>query len=286
MVFPHSGYISPKAVVAALSALSGLKTLCLRFRSPQSRPDLESLGLSTPKRSVLPSLNVFHFKGATEYLEELVTCIDTPQLDQLHITFFNQIDFHCPRLARFICYTQALTALDEGRVHFDNRTASIRLRSPTSKISSGDLQIDISCREPDWQLSSIEQVCSSSLPPLPTIEDLYIEHQYSQLIWRDDAIFNTLWLQLLLPFSAVKNLYLSKEFAPGVAAALQELVGSRTTEVLPSLQNIFVEGLEPSGPFQEYIGRFVAARQLRLSNHPIAIATWDKDSENPDLESR
>jgi hypothetical protein len=83
-------------------------------------------------------------------------------------------------------------------------------------------------------------------------------------------------LDLLLPFTAVKNLYLSKEFAPGIAAALQELVGGRITEVLPSLQNIFVEGLEPSGPFQENIGQFVAARQL--SGHPIAISVWDKDS--------
>ena len=74
----------------------------------------------------------------------------------------------------------------------------------------------------------------------------------------------------------MKNLYLSKEFAPGIVAALQELVGDRITEVLPSLQNIFVVGLEPLGPFQEDIGRFVAAR--RLSGHPIASSDWDKDS--------
>ena len=66
------------------------------------------------------------------------------------------------------------------------------------------------------------------------------------------------------------NLYLCKEFAPGIAAALQELVGDRITEVLPSLENIFVEGLEPSGPFQENIGQFVTARQL--SDHPVAIS--------------
>jgi len=84
-------------------------------------------------------------------------------------------------------------------------------------------------------------------------------------------------LQLLLPFTAVKDLYLSKEFAPGIAAALQELVGARITEVLPSLQNIFMEGLEPSGPLQEIIGRFVAARLL--SDHPIAISAWHKDSD-------
>ena len=84
-------------------------------------------------------------------------------------------------------------------------------------------------------------------------------------------------MQLLLPFTTVKNLYLCEEFAPAIAAALQELVGGRITEVLPSLQNIFVEWLEPSGPFQENIGQFVAARQL--FDHPIAISVWDKDSD-------
>jgi hypothetical protein len=68
---------------------------------------------------------------------------------------------------------------------------------------------------------------------------------------------------------------MSKEFAPGIVFALQELVGGRITEVLPNLQNIFVEGLESSGPFQENIGQFVTAR--RLSNHPIAISVWDKE---------
>ena len=62
-------------------------------------------------------------------------------------------------------------------------------------------------------------------------------------------------------------------------AVLQELVGSRVTEVLPSLQNIFLEGLrlEPSGYLQANIGQFVAARQL--SDHAIVISDWDKDSD-------
>ena len=140
-----------------------------------------------------------------------------------------------------------------------------------------DLLINISCREPDWQLSSIEQVCNSSLHPLSAVEDLYVEHEYSQLVWKDDAIENSLWLQLLLPFTVVKKLYLSKAFAPGIAVTLQELVGGRITDVLPSLQNIFVEELEPSGPLRENIGQFVTARQL--SGHPVAVSDWDKDSD-------
>jgi hypothetical protein len=107
------------------------------------------------------------------------------------------------------------------------------------------------------------------------VEDLYVK-RYMGYDWEIDAIENTLWLQPLLPFTAVKNLYLDKEFAPGIAVALQELVGDRITEVLPSLQNIFVDRLEPWGPFQENIGQFVAARQL--SGHPITISVWDKDS--------
>ncbi|KAF8496202.1 hypothetical protein F5888DRAFT_1890204 [Russula emetica] len=108
-------------------------------------------------------------------------------------------------------------------------------------------------------------------------EDLYIVHRYSEVVWKNDAIENTLWLQFLLPFTAVKNLYLSKEFVPGIAAALRELAGGRITEVLPSLQNIFAEGLD-SGPFLENIEQFVAARLL--SEHPITISDWDQLEES------
>ena len=64
-----------------------------------------------------------------------------------------------------------------------------------------------------------------------------------------------------------------------MAAALQKPVGSRITESLAKLQDIFDEGFEQSGHFQENIGRFIAARQLSdESDHPIAISVWDKGS--------
>jgi len=274
---PHSGYISPEAMGALLSVLSSLQTLLLGFQSPQSSPDRESRRPPPPKRSVISTLTHFSFQGVIEYLDDLVTFIDAPQLNALFITFFfNQIDFDCPQLAQFISRTSKLRDWD-AHVEFDDSTASVGLSSLFSKYSG----IEISCKEPDWQLSSIAQVCSSCLPFLSRAEDLYIRHRYSQLVWKNDAIDNTLWLELLLPFPTVKNLYLSKDFAPGIAAALQEIVG---TEVLPSLQNIFVEGLEPSGPFQEKIGQFVTARQR--SGHPIAISVWEIYSDvDSDVDS-
>ena len=109
------------------------------------------------------------------------------------------------------------------------------------------------------------------------VEDLYIWHYDCELVWKDYPIGNNLWMQLLLPFTAVKNLYLSEEFAPGIASALQELVGSRITEVLPRLQNIFVEELDQLEPFdfRENIEQFIVARQL--SDRPITISVWTKN---------
>ena len=269
---PHSGYFSPKEMVASLSLLFSLEFLTLEFWSPKSRPDRESQP-PPPKRSILPALSYFCFKGVTEYLEQLVACIDTPQLAQMDITFFNQIDLDCPRLAQFINITPTPWASDEAHVRFNDSAAAVVLRCPISKNHTRVLRITILCKVPDWQVSSIEQVCNSSLPTFFTVEDLYIEHEYLELVWKDDGIENSLWLEVLLPFTAVKNLYLSKEFAPGIASALQELDGGRMTEVLPSLQNIFVVGLAESGSILENIGQFVAARQL--SDHPISISVWD-----------
>jgi hypothetical protein len=240
-------------MVALLSALSSLESLHLRFESPQSRPDSQIPSLPPLKRSVLPALKEVNFICVTEYLEDLVTRIDTPQLNALYIIFFNQIDFDCPRLAQFINSTPTPRALYEAHVQFNDRTGGVNLRPRTSQSGLRNLEIAISCREPDWQLSSMEQVCNFSLHPLCTVEYLYIEDDHLELVWKDDAIENTLWLELLLPFTTVKDLYISKKFAPGIAAALRELVGGMT-EVLPSLQNIFVEELEESGPVSENIG--------------------------------
>ena len=112
-------------MVALLSILSSLESLSLRFKSPQSRPDKQSPSLPPLKRSILPTLKTVDLMGVTEYLEDLVTRIDTPQLVELFIIFFNQIDFGCPRLAQFINRTPTPKAHEEARLQFDDSTASV-----------------------------------------------------------------------------------------------------------------------------------------------------------------
>ena len=271
---PHSGYISPEVMVTCLSLLTSLGGLSLEFRSPQSRPDRESRRPSPLKRTVLPVFSRFWFKGVSEYLEALAARIDAPQLNLLDITFFNDTVFDTPQFTRLISDTPAFVAFDEANVAFGERHARIKLTS-----DYGELEMKISCRDLDWQVSFLEQVCTSSLPPVSVLEDLYIyEHSILPRVWEDN-IDNALWLELLGPFTAVKDLFLSDTIAPRVVPALQELVGGRMTEVLPTLQNVFLGEVHSSGPVQEGIGKFIAARQL--TSHPIVVSLWeplDRDS--------
>jgi hypothetical protein len=253
--------------------LTRLTELGLGFESPQSCPDQETRRLPPPTRSVLPALRIFGFKGVNEYLEELVAQIDTPRLGHFKATFFNDIDFDIPELIRLVSHASVLKAPNEAHVVFDSRTASVKLQPQASNFEH--FKVEILCREPDWQLSSVAQICTTSLPLLSTTENLFIyERVDSQLDWKD-GIENIEWLELLLPFTAVKNLYLSKQFAPRIAPALQDMTAGGTTEVLTALQNLYLEGFQSSESVQEGIKRFVSGRQF--TDHPVAISVWDRD---------
>jgi hypothetical protein len=260
-------------MATCLSSLTSLKTLQLQFESPQSSPDQENRPSPPLTRSVLSALANFSFKGVHDYLEELVARIDTPRLYRLSTTFFNDIDFDTPELFRFITLT--FEAPKDVHVVFDSRTAWVTLQRQAS-VGVG-VRVEIICRVPGWQLSSLAQICTSSLPLLSTTENLYIhEHSQSQLDWKD-GIESTEWLELLLPFTAVKDLSISKQFAPLIAHALQELAVGRITEVLPTLENLFLEGFQPSEPVHKGITQFVSARQL--TNLPVTVSVWEREQE-------
>jgi len=99
---PHSGYISPDAMVTVLSTLASLRSLRLTFHSPRSRPDWASRRPPPKTRTVLPAVTHIRFEGVSEYLDDLVARIDAPRLNKLFISFFNQILFDTPQFIQFI----------------------------------------------------------------------------------------------------------------------------------------------------------------------------------------
>jgi hypothetical protein len=198
-----------------------------------------------------------------------VACIDAPRLDDLNITFFNQIVFDTPQLVQFICRTPKLKAPQEARLQFEDGAAGIKLSSRTA-FESRAVHVKILCSELDWQVSALVQVCTSCLPPLPTVGFLFFYGgPFSQPGWQGN-VENALWLELLHPFSALTYLYLSDELARRIAPALQELVeDGRTTEVLPTLRIFLLQDV--SGSVKEGIEPFIAARQA--TSHPIEVTT-------------
>jgi hypothetical protein len=209
-------------------------------------------------------------------LDDLVARIEAPRLFSLYIIFLNQILFGSPPLVRFISRTPGLKAPEEAYLTFGGRIAGVRLSSPTSE---SNLNVKISCRGLD-QLSSLKQVCTSCLFPLGiSVENLYV---YGISFWgadRPDNTENSLWLELLQRFTAVKNIYLYEEFSQRIGPALQEIVEARMSEVLPTLRNIFLTRFQTSTPVQEGIQQFVSARQ---ASYPIAISRWNTGFDSDD----
>jgi len=262
---PRSGYISPEAMVTALSTLTSLESLVLRFRSPRSQADRESRRPPPLTRVALPALTSLQFTGDSEYLEDIVSRLEAPLLSYTDITFFNQLIFDTPLLRHFISRTEIFREAYRARIVCLAGAVQFSLypRNGTDEEEAW-LELSISCKPLDWQISSLAQVCSTSFPPSLTLEDLDIDIQKdrnSLLKWQDD-MEDTQWLELLHPFTFVKDLTLSEYSVPFVAPALQELSGERVTDVLPALENLFLEGPQPSGPVKEAIGKFIAARQL------------------------
>ena len=269
---PDSGYISPEAMVICLSTLTRIQELHLGFRSPHSRPDLSDRHPPPPTRIVLPSLTSLTFQGVSDYFEALVSRIDTPLLDIITIIFFNQLVFDIVHLPRFISRLEKIDTFDQADVVFGKYSVELKLSLRTGTLEPRRLALEIACEESDWQVSSLAQVCRSLLPLSTsgfTLGWLYLrEHQDQRPHWQDD-MENGQWLELFHSFSEVKNLYLSEEVARRVAPALQDLSGETVSHVLPSLENLFLEGRQPSGKVQEAIRQFVTMRQL--SGYPVAV---------------
>jgi hypothetical protein len=177
--------------------------------------------------------------------------IDAPLLDDMYITFFNQLLFDTPQLRHFISRTGNFKAPDNASIHFDYDDVTVKpFRTLTLRIS---------CKPSDWQLSSLSQLYNSALSPLPAPEHLQIHNPRED--WEDD-IENVQWLELLRLFPSLKDLVLSEKSFRLVAPALNELDGESATEVLPALQNIVIQRPQPSELDNKAIGKFISTRQL------------------------
>jgi hypothetical protein len=104
------------------------------------------------------------------------------------MTLFYQLISDTPQLAQFVsrsCPRQKDEEPDAAHMILNDPHVIFSLFGP---FQCG-LELRISCRQSDWQLSALAQVCSSSFPHayISTVEHLYIlEKKISRPCWQDD----------------------------------------------------------------------------------------------------
>jgi hypothetical protein len=253
------GYILPEVMASCLVALPNLKHLGLELR-PLDVDDMDVEEPSPPlsTRGVLRSLISFCFEGVSEYLEDLLAQIDAPILQTMSATFRDDVT-DIPQLLRFTNCAGRLSPPIRAMMEFEFWRVILKF------MPLDGFELAIICNQSVRQVWSMALVCRELLPVVSRVERLDLYSKHSSRPPSADFIF---WLELFQPFIAVQNLFVSINAWPDVTP-LRELIGERTTEVLPELRILFLQNFRPSRGMQESIQSFITAR--RLSDRPVAI---------------
>ena len=275
---PPTGYISPKAMVVGLAALHKLKTFVIDFQSAIPRSDRIHPPPPPTTRAVIPALTFFGFRGASNYLEDLVSRIDAPQLTQIRIDISNKfVDFQVAQLSKFVDRSVGLelTLFRHAHVTFSNHGVAFNISHEpriTSLFSDNPTTL-ISCQGIDWQVSHLAHVLSQIPATLSNVAHLDISADAFGFRLEGQDDFD--WLHLLRQFPTVQTLRVHRRrFAERIALALESITAEMVAEVLPSLNSISLADQPASS-----IKKFLDLRQL--SGRPVTfinLATVLEDS--------
>ena len=277
---PDSGYIAPEAILTGLAVLANLKFLTIGFEFSVFFPDQEHRHPPLLTRSVLPALAHFEFRGASRYLDALVSQIDAPLLASIYYIFPDQYIFDTSHLAQFFRRTTRFQALNEAHVYFDFCNVLVNSFPPTQPLDEkSGLRISYGGDTDHWDILHMAQFLTSLFPSIYIVEHLYFygyQLSHAKRQWREGGDVDEMdWLEVFHPFTTVKKFYICEESAQRIAPALQELPDESMVSLLPALESLFLECPQQSGPVQEVFDRFVSARWR--FGHPVTVSHWEGD---------
>ena len=265
---PITGYFSPEAFATSLSVTTQIRSLSLRFRSlPPLRNDL-ALPPPPSERVVLPALTFLEYRGTSTYLDNLVARIDAPLLGEINIIFFFQPTMDASQLGRFIERVEMQSSLIQADVETSAHAISI---SFTDSNASIPLRIQISCKQLDWQLSCMAQVCDQMSLYLSHVNNVGIITARPLGEQDNGNDLGEQWLDLVCSFKFVlaKSFWVAGEFTADILCALHPANEGNTT-MLPSLRHLRVQELiEMGGPSWASVQSFITSRWI--SGRPVEV---------------
>ena len=261
---PITGYFSPEAFANALSGTTQVRSLTLHFLSlPPSR---KYLGSPPPpeERVVLPAITCFKYRGTSKYLDSFVARIDAPSLCEINITFFYQPTMDALQLGRFIERVEMHTSLVQADVEASADAISI---SFTDSSASTPFRLQILCKQLDWQVSCMGQVCDRISPFLSGV--IILEINMAQPLGGRDGGNGEQWPDLLcsFKFSGAKSFWVASELTTDILCALHPANEVDPT-LLPSLRHLRVQKpIEMDGPSWDSLQSFITSRWI--SGRPV-----------------
>jgi hypothetical protein len=259
---PNTGYFSPEALVNSLDSTPKLKSLEIDWTSPTSHPDQQSPpGSPCPQtRVALPALTEFQFRGDNDYLEDLISRIDAPNVEHFNVTLFEQRTFDLSQLAEFISRTEVLTSSPHRTSLWLWGCGFSITHYFGSPSPTGQRTFRLQISELTRQMTQLTRVCRQLSPLLSSVGRLDIEADAVLSDWGDQTDAAQ-WLELFSPFGGVRRLELIGHFIPSAASALEQSainVNMGRREVLPSLRALHLRSVDFS-PLS--MVSFLAARQ-------------------------
>ena len=253
----NNGFIAPKAMAACLAALPRLKFLFIEFQL--GSPDRI---LPPPvTRTLLPALTSFEFRGYSEYLEELVSRIDSPQLRRVSMRY-SYPDFQVAPLFEFIDRSEnpEITLIRHADVQISEHWIIFQMYPcPENHPDQGRVSAMIHCHGIERQVLRVAQVFS-----LPSVMLSRVVHLKLSGYVSDAHRHDVQWLHLLRRFSTVRTLHVSRDFSQHIALVLEDVTGEMVADVLPVLELIYLVDQPVTS-----VEKFLTVR--RLSGHPVTI---------------
>ena len=281
---PIAGYFSPEAFANALSGVTQLRNLSLHFLSLPPRRNYLSLPPQPGERIVFPALTRLKYRGSSKYLDSFVARIDAPHLEDFDITFFNQPTMDASQLGRFIERTEMVTSLGEAVFQISVHAISISFTNPSA---STPLRSQISCKQLDWQLSCMAQICDRFSPFLFRVKTLSINTSQSSNGSVDGGMGGGQWLELVRSFAGARNLLVAGELTTDLLCALCPTDEEHTADtiVLPALRHLRVQNPIPTidGPFWDTTQLLIDSRHLSVELELLCHICKTRFSEQDEL---
>jgi hypothetical protein len=276
-----SGYFLPQHLITRLRSLPLLEELSIGFSIPLPRPSAERELLHELEAPVtLPVLKRLTFQGVSAYLDSLLAQIRAPLLEQLSITFFNQIAFALPHLSHFTNTTEGLR-LPIAKIAFARDAFSVVADHRTQQVGDGtpSFSLRVTCRQFDWQIDCAAQICGALMTMFSGAEQLTLDledpGQRTSTEWQDNAVDGATWRELLGPFTGARELRVCHALVWELSCALQSDDVGLDPGLLPGLEVLApeIEEAHAGNAFASFIeARQVAGRAVRLSPSPVSHA--------------